>query len=68
MKFYQRPAVTADLQDYCHLAKPHSFCEVCEWHNGEGWDIQIDDKHLSLTYGELEAIMVLAKIKHPKEE
>jgi len=38
--------------------------EVTEWNNGEGFDVTIDDKHFSLTYGEFELLNVLARIKH----
>jgi hypothetical protein len=49
------------------MAKPDAIVEVCEWINGEGWDISFDNKIISLTYGELEAINVLTKVKHPEE-
>lgn len=35
--------------------------EVIEWANGEGWDICLNDKLISLTYGQLEAIKYLVK-------
>lgn len=64
MEEYKRRAVFTDLRPYDHLAKEHDFIEVCEWHNGEGWDITISDKKLfSLTYGELTAINVLTSIR-----
>lgn len=63
MEFYNRKAVYAPLKEYCHLAKEHSFMEVTEWHNGEGFDVSIDDKHFNLTYGEFELLSVLVKIK-----
>ena len=31
------------------------------WHNGEGWDIYINDTHISLTSGQLDAINYLIK-------
>ena len=37
------------------------FIEVTEWTNGEGYDININDKIFSLHYGELEAINYLVK-------
>lgn len=37
------------------------FIEVTEWANGEGYDININDKIFSLHYGELEAINYLVK-------
>jgi hypothetical protein len=67
MKFQQRQSVYTNLKQYCHMAKPDAIVEVCEWINGEGWDISFDNKIISLTYGELEAINVLTKVKHPEE-
>lgn len=67
MNFTKRKSVYANLKDYCHLAKPHDIIEVCEWSNGEGFDVSIGEKQLALTYGELTALEVLTKIAHPKE-
>ena len=65
MEFYNRKAVYAPLKEYCHLAKEHSFMEVTEWHNGEGFDVTIaDDKYYSFTHGEFELLNVLVRIKH----
>lgn len=58
---YSRKAIFADLNDYCVLAKEHDFIEVCEWHNGEGYDITINDKTYQFTYGQLKAIRKLVK-------
>lgn len=67
MNFAKRKTVYADLQDYCHMAKPHEIAEVCEWTNGEGWDITIGTRTLQLTMGELQAITVLCNTPHPKD-
>lgn len=61
MEFKNRKSVNTRLKKFDCLAKDHSFIEVTEWTNGEGWDINIDDKQISLTMGELEAINYLAK-------
>ena len=61
MKFASRKSVHDDLNKYCILAKDTDFIEVTEWTNGEGWDITINDKVISLTWGELEAINYLVK-------
>ena len=37
------------------------FIEVTEWTNGEGWDIWLNDRPMSLTCGQLEAINYLVK-------
>jgi hypothetical protein len=67
MNFAQRPTVYADLQDYCHMAKPHEIVEVTEWTNGEGWDIALGSRTFQLTMGELQALQVLCNVPHPKE-
>lgn len=61
MKITNRKSVSDDLNKYDILAKPHSFVEVAEWTNGEGWDITFDDKIISLTMGQLDAINYLTK-------
>lgn len=59
MDITNRKSISDDLHKYDYLAKEHSFIEVTEWANGEGWDITIDDKVISLTYGQLDAIKYL---------
>lgn len=67
MKFYKRRAAYAELKDYCHVSK-HEVVEVCEWYNGEGWDISLGDRTIQLTHGELRAINVLCNVKHPESQ
>ena len=61
MNIYNRKSVSDDLNKYDILAKPHSFVEVTEWANGEGWDITFDDRIISLSMGQLDAINYLTK-------
>lgn len=63
MKTYIRKSKMDDLKKYCHHAKEHSFIEVTEWENGEGIDVIFDDKIIQLSWGQLEAINVLAHYK-----
>ena len=59
---YNRKAVCCNLEEFDPLfASGDDFIEVCEWKNGEGYDFAINDRHISLTHGELEAINVLAE-------
>ena len=58
-KIIQRKSISDNLHKYDYLAKDNSFVEVTEWANGEGWDITFDDKIISLTYGQLDAIKYL---------
>lgn len=59
LKLENRKTVYENLKRFDCLAKEDSFIEVTEWTNGEGFDISIDDKHLSLTEGEIDAINYL---------
>ena len=62
-----RKSVSDSLNKYDYLVNKdeHSFIEVTEWANGEGFDITIETKDksklMSLTTGELEAINYLTK-------
>ena len=59
---YNKKAVCCNLEEFDPLfASGDDFIEVCEWKNGEGYDIAINDRHISLTRGELEAINFLAE-------
>lgn len=55
----QRKSISDNLRKYDYLAKDHSFIEVTEWANGEGWDITFNDTIISLTSGQLDAIKYL---------
>lgn len=61
MKVETRKSVNTELKKFDVLAKDSDFIEVTEWTNGEGWDISINDKLISLTWGQLEAIKYLTK-------
>ena len=63
MKEYQRKAKMTDLEKYCHLAKEHDYIEVCEWSNGEGFDVSINERHFHLTWGEYEALQACVTYK-----
>jgi hypothetical protein len=59
MDIVSRKSINDNLRKYDHLAKENSFIEITEWGNGEGWDITIDDRMMSLTWGQLDAIQYL---------
>ena len=41
--------------------------EVCEWYNGEGFDVSIADKtSVSFTWGQWEALQALVAYKESK--
>lgn len=61
MESSKRKSVHDDLNTYDYLAKKDDFIEVTEWTNKEGWDIAINDKIISLTEGQLNAINYLTK-------
>lgn len=59
MDIVSRKSINDNLRKYDHLAQENSFIEITEWGNGEGWDITIDDRVISLTWGQLDAIQYL---------
>ena len=63
----KRRAVFSELKDYCMHSGDHDYMEVTEWSNGEGYDICInrksDGEKFSLSYGEVELLMVLLNYK-----
>lgn len=61
MEIVNRKSINDNLKKYDYLAKDDDFIEVTEWVNGEGYDITINDKIISLTAGKLEAINYLTK-------
>lgn len=63
MEQYERKARMTNLKQYDHLAKEHDYIEVTEWHNGEGFDVTINEKQFTLTWGEFEALTVLVHYK-----
>lgn len=61
MEITNRRTINDKLTKYDCLAKDDDFIEVTEWTNGEGYDIVINDKIISLTDGQLDAINYLTK-------
>lgn len=61
MEFNSRKSVNDKLKKYDYLAKDNDIIEVIEWTNGEGYDIIINDKIISLTNGQIDAINYLIK-------
>lgn len=62
MELKNRRCTIEDLNKFDIMANKDDFIEVCEWTNGEGFDISIMDKKIiSLTRGELDAIDFLTK-------
>ncbi len=64
IKQYSRKAIFDELKNYCHLSKKDDFIELCEWQNGEGFDVEIGTnlaRRFQLTWGEFEAVKTLAK-------
>ena len=61
MEFNNRKSISDKLKKYDYLAKDNDFIEVIEWTNGEGYDIAINDKIISLTRGQIDAINYLVR-------
>lgn len=61
---YKRKTVFTRLKPYCYFAGEDDFIEVCEWKNGEGFDVEVSGKlqeRFQLTYGEFQALKKLVK-------
>ena len=61
MEFNNRKSISDKLKKYDYIAKDNDFIEVIEWTNGEGYDIIINDKIISLTRGQIDAINYLVR-------
>ncbi len=61
MEHVSRKSVNDRLRKYDFMAKEDDFVEVTQWVNGEGYDITIEDRKMSLTDGELDAINYLVQ-------
>lgn len=78
INIYKRHSAFADLSEFDPgFANEHDFIEVTEWHNGEGFDVEIsktsklgivNDRRLQFTYGEFDAIRKLVKIINKEKE
>lgn len=60
---YNRKARFAELKPYDNFAKDDDFMEVCEWHNGEGFDVTLNNRVISFTWGQWECLQVLVNYK-----
>ena len=63
MKQYERKARFTELKPYDIFAKEHDFMEVCEWNNGEGFDVTKNEQQFSLTWGQWECLQALVAFK-----
>lgn len=57
----QRKAIHEHLKQYCNFARYHDYIGVCEWTNGEGFDVTLStvtgNQLFQMTYGEFEALV-----------
>lgn len=51
--------ITDNLKKYTYSGKDSDYITITEWANGEGYDIVINGKLITLSDGELEAINYL---------
>jgi hypothetical protein len=61
---YKRKAVMCSLEKFDYACKEHSYVEVTEWHNGEGFDVNVSnhtDRTVYFTHGEFKLIKKLIK-------
>lgn len=52
-------SITAKTKIFDYLANESDYITVTEWSNGEGWDISLNDKMISISRGMLDAINFL---------
>lgn len=52
-------SITAKTKTFDYIAKESDYISVTEWSNGEGWDISLNDKMISISRGMLDAINFL---------
>lgn len=61
---YNRKAIFSEIRPFCHLAKEHDYMEICEWENGEGFDVEISSSaatRFQITWGEYDLLKKLIK-------
>ena len=71
MEKYNRKTVFDKLEDYDCLSGEFDFIEVCGWHNGDGFDVEINTKQpqrFQLTDGQFRALKKLVKKLYEKWE
>ena len=62
----KRTAKFTELKPYDPFADNNAYMEVCEWSNGEGFDVTLSshgDQRFSLTWGQWEALQALVAYK-----
>ena len=52
-------SITTKMKMFDLTSKESDYISVTEWSNGEGWDISLNDKMISISRDELEAINFL---------
>lgn len=61
---YKLDAAFAKLLEFDVTAKPDDFIEVAIWHNGEGFDVNLNsngEQRFCLTWGQYKALKKLIK-------
>ena len=61
---YKLDAAFVSLADYDVTTKGDDFMEVSMWHNGEGFDVNLNsngDQRFFLTWGQYKALKALVK-------
>lgn len=60
VKIEKVKTIECKLNAFDLLARDSEYITVTEWANGEGFDVDINDKRFGLTYGQLKAINILS--------
>ena len=59
---YNRKAIFANLKTYDFTSKEHDYIEICEWYNGDGFDVELNSNpgaRFQMTWGQYDALVSL---------
>lgn len=65
IELYKRNAVFSEIGSHCYLSGEHDYIEITEWHNGDGFDVDLNSKsgieRISFTWGQLKLFKKMVK-------
>lgn len=68
IKTYKLNSKFTKLKNYCPFSKSEDYMELVEWHNLEGFDVNINgDKIYSFTWGQYDALRALEAYRENDE-
>jgi hypothetical protein len=65
MERYNRKSIFSTVSDYCHLSGDHDYIEVIEWHNAEGFGVNVSNKNnnykFEMSWGQFKLLKKMVK-------